>query len=65
MSLRYALFQAVLAAAGLNPVLKLVAKCLKELRKSHKVVVAIVRRLIIIANATVKTGTPWPCHLDG
>ena len=59
-SLRHVLFQAALAAAYHNPVLKPVAKRLKERGKPHKlVVIAIARRLVIIANAIIKTGVPW------
>ncbi|MGC5749945.1 IS110 family transposase [Gluconobacter sp. NFX36] len=59
-SLRHVLFQAGLAAACHNPVLKAVAKRLKERGKPHKlVIVAIARRLITIANAVLKTGLPW------
>jgi len=54
------LFQAALAAACHNPVLKPVEKRLKERGKPHKlVIVAIARRLITIANAILKTGRPW------
>ena len=54
------LFQAALAAACHNPVLKPVAKRLKERGKPHKlIIIAIARRLITIANAIIKTGTPW------
>lgn len=59
-SLRHVLFQAALAAACHNPVLKPVAKRLKERGKPHKlVIIAIARRLVAIANAIIKTGTPW------
>ncbi len=59
-SLRHVLFQAALAAACHNPVLKPVAKRLKEGGKPHKVVIiAIARRLITIANAILKTGETW------
>lgn len=59
-SLRHVLFQAALAAACHNPVLKPVAKRLKERGKPHKlVIIAIARRLVTIANAIIKTGTPW------
>lgn len=59
-SLRHVLFQAALAAACHNPVLKPVAKRLKERGKPHKlVIIAIARRLITIANAIIKTGIPW------
>jgi transposase len=37
-----------------------VAKRLKEKGKPHKlVIIAIARRLITIANAVLKSGTPW------
>ncbi len=59
-SLRHVLFQAGLAAACHNPVLKPVAKRLKERGKPHKlVIVAIARRLVVIANAIIKTASPW------
>ncbi|TYB83653.1 IS110 family transposase [Oceaniovalibus sp. ACAM 378] len=59
-SLRRVLFQAALAAACHNPVLKPVAKRLKERGKPHKlVIIAIARRLVTIANAIIKTGVPW------
>ena len=59
-SLRHVLFQAALAAACHNPVLKPVAKRLKERGKPHKlVIIAIARRLVTIANAIIKTGIPW------
>lgn len=63
-ALRRVLFQAALAAACHNPVLKLVAKRLKERGKPHKlVIIAIARRLITIANAILKTGTQWKQQL--
>jgi transposase len=56
-ALRHVLFQAALAAACHNPVLKAVAKRMKEQGKPHKVVIiAIARRLITVANAILKTG---------
>lgn len=65
-SLRHVLFQAALAAACHNPILKPVSKRLKERGKPHKlVIIAIARRLVIIANAIIKTGKPWqvqPCE---
>ena len=57
--LRHVLFQAALAAASHNPVLKPVAQALKIRGKPHKlVIVAIARRLVTIANAILKTGIP-------
>lgn len=59
-SLRRVLFQAALAAAYHNPILKPVAVRLKKQGKPHKVViVAIARRLVAIANAILKSTTPW------
>ena len=59
-TLRHVLFQAALAAACHNPVLKPVARRLKEKGKPHKlVIIAIARRLITIANAVLKSGTAW------
>jgi transposase len=59
-SLRHVLFQAGLAASCHNPVLKAVAKRMKQRGKSHKlVIIAIARRLVTIANAVLKTGLPW------
>ncbi len=59
-ALRHVLFQAALAAACHNPIPKVVAKRPKEKGKPHKLVrIAIARRLISIANAVLKNGTPW------
>ncbi len=59
-SLRHVLFQAALAAACHNPVLKPLAKRLKERGKPHKlVIIAVARRLVTIANAALKTAIPW------
>ena len=59
-ALRRVLFQAALAAVCHNLVLKPIAQSLKGRGKPHKlVIVAIARRLITIANAILKTGTPW------
>jgi transposase len=61
-ALRQVLYQAALAAAYHNPVLKSVAQRLKERGKPHKlVIVAVARRLVTIANAILKNGTSW-CH---
>ncbi|MGN8118063.1 transposase [Labrys sp. 22185] len=59
-ALRHVLFQAALAAACHNAVLRPLAKRLKERGKPHKlVIVAIARKLVTIANAILKTATPW------
>jgi transposase len=52
-ALRQVLFQAALAAACHNPLLKTVARRLKEKGKPHKLVI------IAVANAVLKSGTPW------
>ena len=58
--MRQVLFQAALAAACHNPALKLLAKRLKERGKPHKlIIIAVARRLVAIANALLKTTTPW------
>jgi transposase len=63
-SLRHVLFLAALAAAYHNPVLKVVAKRLKERGKPHKlVIVATARRMVTIANSILKTGIPWQVQL--
>ena len=55
-ALRHVLYQAALAAACHNPMLKPLAKRLKARGKPHKVVIiAIARRLITIDNAILKT----------
>ncbi|CAN7746668.1 IS110 family transposase [Mesorhizobium sp. LjNodule214] len=59
-ALRHVLFQAALAAACHNQALKPLAKRLKERGKPHKlIIIAIARRLVTIANAVLKTATPW------
>lgn len=55
-AIRHVLFQAALAAACHNPLLKTVAKRMKEHGKPHKVV--------IIANAILKTGENWRYQAD-
>ena len=63
-ALRHVLYQAALAAACHNPVLKPAAQRLKQRGKPHKLVaIAVARRLITIANAILKTGTPWQHQL--
>jgi len=59
-ALRHVLYQAALAAAYHNPLLKSVAQRLKERGKPHKlVIVAVARRLVIIANMLLKSGSRW------
>ncbi|WP_201792015.1 transposase [Sphingopyxis bauzanensis] len=57
-ALRQVLFQAALAAASHNQMLMPIAKRLKKRGKPHKlVIIAVARRLVIIANAVLKTAT--------
>lgn len=59
-SLRHVLFQAALAAACHNPLLKPLAKRMKESGKPYKlIIIAVARRLVVTANAVLKTATPW------
>jgi transposase len=59
-AIRHVLFQAALAAACHNLLLKTVTKRMKERGEPHKVIIiAITRRLITIANAILKTGENW------
>lgn len=61
--LRHVLFQAALAAAYHNPVLKPVAKRLKERGKPHKLVIIVIApRLVTVANAIIKIRRPWKLH---
>ncbi|MDN5787210.1 MAG: hypothetical protein L0H65_09275 [Pseudorhodobacter sp.] len=58
-SRRHVLYQAALASAYHDPVPKPVAKRLRERGKPHSLVfIAIARRLVTLANATIKPGTP-------
>ena len=57
-ALRHVLYQAALAAAYHNPVLKSVAQRLNERGKPDKLVIlAVARRLVTIANAILKRGS--------
>lgn len=59
-ALRHVLYQAALAAAYHNPVLKSGAQRLKVRGKPHKlVIVAVARRLVTIANTILKSGASW------
>lgn len=57
--LPHALFQAALAAACHNPLLKSAARRLDEKGKPDKLIIAIARRLITIANAVLENSPPW------
>ena len=57
---RAVLFQAALAARRYNPVIAPFAARLKAEGKKHKhVVIAAARKLLVLANAVLKRGTPW------
>jgi len=59
-ALRHVLFQAALAAACRNTVLKPVAQALKIRGKPHKlIIVTIARRRVTIANAILEAGVSW------
>jgi len=58
--LRRLLYQAALSAARFNPTLKAFAERLREKGKPHKVVlIAVARKLIVIANALLAKNTIW------
>jgi transposase len=57
---RAVLYMAALSARRYNPVLKALADRLKAAGKKPKVVlVAVARKLLVIANALIRSGTPW------
>jgi len=58
--LRRLLYQAALSAARFNPTLKAFAERLRDKGKPHKVVlIAVARKLIVIANALLAKNTIW------
>jgi transposase len=59
-AVRAVLFMAAHSASRFNPVLKVFAARLKAAGKKPKVVlVAVARKLLVIANAILKSGKPW------
>jgi transposase len=59
-SVRNVLYMAAMAAKRFNPVIRAFAQRLKQAGKPHKVVItACMRKLLVIANAVVKSGQPW------
>lgn len=59
-TVRCALYMAALSAAQHNPVIKLFSDRLKAAGKPPKVVlIACMRKLLIILNAMIRTNTPW------
>jgi len=66
-SVRHALYMAAHSARRYNPQIKVLSDRLTAAGKPPKVVlVACMRKLLIILNAIVRTGQPWnPLHLPG
>lgn len=63
-SVRSVLYMAAIAAARYNPVIMAFAQRLKERGKPFKVIItACMRKLLVIANAVVKSGQPWKTQL--
>lgn len=58
-ALRHVMFQAALVAAHHNPSLKSFADRLRKAGKPHKVIIAVARKLINIANALCKNRQKW------
>jgi len=57
---RELLYQAALVGSNHNPTLKAFAKSLKDNGKPHKLVlIAVARKLIILANAMLAKNTLW------
>lgn len=57
---RSVLYMAALTAVRVNPVLQAVWKRLKDKGKAPKLIlVAVARKLLVIANAILRTGVPW------
>ena len=64
--LRAILFQAAIVASQHNPVLSVFAQRLKDKGKPHKVVmIAVARKLVVIANAMIRNGTTWDPETNG
>ena len=61
---RSALYMAAMAAARFNPVIRAFAERLKAAGKpSHTIITACIRKLLVILNAMVMTGTAWQNHV--
>ncbi len=62
-NLRSALYLAALSASRHNPVLRVVAQRLKQAGKPNKLVlIAIARRLLVLAHAVIRTRRPFDPH---
>ena len=58
--MRTALYMAAVSAIRCNPAFKAFYKRLTESGKPRKVaIVAVARKLIVLANTILKTGNPW------
>ena len=65
-NVRTVLYQAAMSAKRCNPPLAAFAKRLKDAGKPHKVVViAVARKLAVIANAMIRDGTQWDPEANG
>lgn len=59
---RTTLYMAAFVATRSNPLIKAFAERLKAAGKAHNIViVACIRKLLVILNAIAKTGQPWRC----
>ena len=64
--MRAILYQAAIVASVHNPVLKVFAQRLKDKGMPHKVVmIAVARKLVVIANAMIRNGTVWDPETEG
>ena len=64
--LRSILYQAAIVASQHNPVLRVFAQRLKDKGKPHKVVmIAVARKLVVVANAMIRNGTVWDPETKG
>ena len=65
-NVRTVLYQAGMSAMRCNPALAAFAQRLKDAGKPHKVVViAVARKLAVIANAMIRDGTQWDPEANG
>ena len=63
---RSLLYMAALSAARFNPALRSFAERLRRAGKAAKVrLVAVARKLLVIANAVLRDGRPWDPALTG
>jgi transposase len=61
---RAVLYMAALSAARHNPVLAAFRQRLRQAGKKAKVILtAVARKLVVLANAVLRTGKPWDAKL--